>query len=217
MKITGFIIAFLISIVCNGQRKGDFYLHTGAGWQDDMLPIGKVDSSKVFEGYDYNYPSIAGGYFDVGGAYKWNRSELGLSVRLNIFTNWNTAEQKDELDFSFFYNAFYAYYFGKADGHGFRVGITTTAIIYKISVFADDDADPNLKPDLPANNFYLGFGPNIGTRIIRKGLLKNTYLNFVAQFAPPDKFDKIVLFPPTWQKRFTLGLTKNISFKNVNK
>lgn len=217
MRLIILSFTILITTICHAQQKGRFYLHTGAGWQDDMLPIGTIDSSKSFGDYYYSYPSIAGGYLDLGGAYRWGKSEVGLSLRLNIFTDWNMLEQKDELAISFFYNAFYAYYFGKADGRGFRVGITTTAINYPVTIYADNGADPNLKPNLPANNFYMGFGPNIGTRIIRKGFLKDTYLNFGAQVAPPDKFDKIVLYPPLWSKRFTLGITRNISFKKEDR
>jgi hypothetical protein len=190
-------------------------LNVGAGYQGEVFPM-KYNTPIEYEGFTRDGLKdiyTMGAYIDIGATLEKSRHDIGIAIRFSQSHLWNTEELRSDFIVDFLPRAWYSYYFGKQDNRGFRVDLSLMLDWEEMGVIYD----PVNPSDIPNNPLYVCFGPQVGTRIIRKGAFANTYLTGGPVFAPPVKFDSYIVEDPSWNIRWMIGLSKSLSFKKSSK
>jgi hypothetical protein len=203
---------FFISISLFAQEKKlKISLQSGIGYQGYISPI-NYNTAISQIGFEYNPLldiSTTGVFIDVGIDVKLKSHHVGAGVRIAQSEQWNFETVGYNFLIDFLPRAWYSYYFGKQDKRGFRVDFSLMLDWEEMGVIYD----PINPSDIPNNPLYVCFGPQVGTRIIRKGAFANTYLIGGPVFAPPVKFDSFIVEDPSWNIRWMFGFSKSLSFK----
>lgn len=214
MKYFFISFLYLCSISLRAQNsESSFKVYSGLGYQDVIGPINH-GTPIDYVGFELGMEDIytRGVFLDLGVEISKKSHNLGLGVRFAQSVQFNPVTRGDKFIVDFLPRAWYSYYFGKQDKRGFRADFSLMLDWEKMGVIYD----PVNPSDIPNNQLYVCFGPQVGTRIIRKGAFANTYLTGGPVFAPPVKFDKYIVADPGWNIRWMIGLSKNISFKKVS-
>lgn len=210
-----FILSFLFftTIIFAQNKKMKFKWNVGAGYQDGIGPI-KFNNAIPYDGFSLGNPvTTSGAFLDLGIEIDKEKNHFGLGVRMAQSGQWNSETFKENFLIEFLPRAWYSYYFGKNDKRGFRADLSIILDWQNESVMYD----PVNPSDIPNTSLYVCFGPQVGTRIIRKGAFANTYLTGGPVFAPPVKFDSYIVANPSWNIRWMFGLSKSLSFKKSSK
>jgi hypothetical protein len=214
-KILGILI-LISNITLFGQNNNNnLKLNIGAGYQGEVFPM-KYHTPIEYVGFTRDALKdiyTMGAYIDIGGTLEKGHHDIGIGIRFSQSHRWNTEKLKSDFIVDFLPRAWYSYYFGKQDKRGFRVDLSLMLDWEYMNV----TYDPINPSDIPNNPLYVCFGPQVGTRIIRKGAFANTYLIGGPVFAPPVKFDSYIVEDPSWNIRWMIGLSKSLSFKKSSK
>ena len=184
-------------------------LYTGIGYQDMIGPI-NYHEAIPYQGFQLgNAVMTSGVYIDLGYNLIFKSNHIGIGLRLGQTEQWNPETVKFKNSVALLPRAWYSKYFGKSDKKAFRLDFSI------LLNWIDNDVlyDPVNPSDIPNNQLYVCFGPQVGTRIIRKGAFANTYLIGGPVFAPPVKFDSFIVEDPSWNIRWMFGFSKSLSFK----
>jgi hypothetical protein len=207
-----FISIILINSLCLFAQESTSSLkfYTGLGYQDVIGPI-NYGTPIEYVGFELSLESIytSGVFFDLGIETSKKSHHIGAGVRISQSIQFNPDTRGDKFKIDFLPRAWYSYYFGKQDKRAFRADFSLMLDWEKMGVIYD----PLNPSDIPNNQLYVCFGPQVGTRIIRKGAFGNTYLIGGPVFAPPVKFDSFIVEDPSWNIRWMVGLSKSLSFK----
>ena len=206
----------IIIILTNGynlvaqNKPPSLKLNIALGYQDDITPI-NYGNPIDYLGFELGLERIytMGAFLDLGLEKSKKSHSLGIGVRFAQSVQFNPETRGDKFKIDFLPRAWYSYYFGKHDKKGFRADFSLILDWEKMGVIYD----PVNPSDIPNNPLYVCFGPQVGTRIIRKGAFANTYLIGGPVFAPPVKFDSFIVEDPSWNIRWMFGFSKSLSFK----
>lgn len=194
-----------------------FAIHGGIGFHSN---VNRQISGKLITNnglYDY-FPfkqALSNVYVDIGGVYQWKNMEAGAALRIafpsTLLENGFFREIYPIMPMA---NFWVARYFGKADRRAYSAGFNITPVVYR-NFYPSVTAPPpnNRVADFGPTTTYWAFGPTIGTRILRKGWFKQTYLQLNPQVAPPPAVDRARYKDLGWYWRVNIGLTKNFNFK----
>jgi hypothetical protein len=201
----------LSSLWVNAQdKKVNINLYLGAGYQDLMGPM-NYGTAIEYVGFELSMETTRtrGGFFDLGIEFERNRHHWGGGIRFAQSAKFDMDTRTDLFRIDFLPRLWYSYYFGKQDKRGFRADFT----FMTDREIEDVKYDPVNPSDIKSSFTYFSFGPQLGTRIIRKGTFANTYLIGGPLFAPPIKYDSYLVENPSWNIRWMVGVSKSISFK----
>jgi hypothetical protein len=194
-----------------------FGLYGGVGYHGNVNR--QISGSFVTDNSVYDYfplrQALSNVYFDIGGVYQWKNMEAGTALRITfpstLLENGFSSETYPIMPMA---NFWVARYFGKADQRAYSAGFNITPVVYR-NFYPSVTAPPpnNRVADFGPTTTYWAFGPTIGTRILRKGWFKQTYLQLNPQVAPPPAVDRARYKDLGWYWRVNIGLTKNFNFK----
>ena len=211
MKYIFSLLIFFISFALIGQvKKEPLRLYVGAGYQD---VIGSINYGTAIDyvGFELSleYIVTSGAFIDLGIETSKKSHHLGAGVRIAQSYTFNPETRGDKFKIDFLPRGWYSYYFGKKDKQAFRADFSLMLDWEKMGVIYD----PVNPSDIPDTQLYVCFGPQLGTRIIRRGAFANTYLMGGPMIAPPVKFSSYIVEDPSWNIRWMIGLSKSLSFK----
>jgi hypothetical protein len=201
----------LCSISLRAQNnESSFKVYTGLGYQNVIGPINN-GTPIDYIGFELGMEGIytRGVFFDIGLETSKKSHSLGIGVRFAQSIQFDLEKMGNRFTIDFLPRAWYSYYFGKQDKRGFRVDLSVMLDWENMGVIYD----PVNPSDIPNNQLFVCFGPQVGTRIIRKGAFANTYLMGGPALAPPVKFASYIVEDPSWNIRWMIGLSKSFSFK----
>lgn len=217
------VCSFFLAAVLFSQSKQSpastrkFGLHVGVGMQGDVYKsLGRANGTRDYTRWDImpNTTSLAHVYLDLGGVVSRKRFEIGGAVRLAVGRNFLMEKGRDSVSIDLMPSLWSAWYFGKSDGRAFRIGANLTPVIYHNFFEANRGPSPGDRvPPVGSTTTFWAFGATFGTRIIRSGWFKETYVNVNPQISPPSADDKILFTGLNWYWRVNAGLTKNINFR----
>lgn len=212
-KLILFILSSGLCFMSSAQlNKLTTSVYTGLGYQDVIGPI-RYGEAIEYEGFSLgNATRTTGVYLDIGIAINQKSHQVGAGLRIAQSEQWDSETVKYKFLLDVLPRAWYSYYFGKYDGRGFRADFSLLLDWEKMGV----EYDPVNPSDIPNKPLYVCFGPQVGTRIIRKGAFANTYFVGGPVFAPPVAFDRYIVANPSWNIRWMLGLAKNLYFKKTS-
>ena len=204
--ITACLVHFFY-IAVSAQTQPKIGLHIGAGWQDDPLIL-RPSNSISFPGWNYEIPYYNNPFFETGPAIQINRLSIVIAARLMGGNTNPLAQREPVFKATLSPNLYAKYYFGKHDNRGYSIGWHSSIVNYPIIVVEfPDDPDRVPRPGYPKNSTHFLNGLEAATRVIRRGVLANTYLGVSWQVAPPSQLDRFVLIPNNiWSKRLQIGL-----------
>ena len=199
--------------VAFGQEKPTWLWYIGTGYHSDAIPVRFPDSVRLFRGWDFDEPGYGNPFLELGAGIDRKRWSILGTVRTQFGkTNPPPSTLRPvQTHFSLSPNLYAHYYFGKYDKRGFRVGLHSSLLWYRVTpVFFPDEPNPSPNPNYPRHDFYFLNGIEIATRVIRNGWFANTYLAFSYQVSPAGTRRQVTDVDPSWAGRMSIGLNKTL-------